>query len=130
MKEFEKGDTVYWGTLKGEVTEQRNNNTYSSTIVKFNREGNVSFTKDGRYLKNTPVVLSHFPYEMKMKKVEQVIAKDTPVWFRDDENEFWGYGYYSHFKNGKHYIFEQSKKSTESISFNFLKIVTTENPLK
>lgn len=130
MKEFKKGDTVYYGTLKGEVTEQLNDTSNSSMTVYFEKYGYTILTKDGRYFKDTPVVLSHFPYELQMKKVELVIEKDTVVWFRDNENQSWRVGYYSHYEDDEHYVFSFSKKSTESKVYDTWKIVTTENPLK
>jgi hypothetical protein len=71
--EFEVGDTVYWGRRKGHVLEQNNNSSVSSTWVCFEKndkfqEKNISFTKDGRYYYGFPIVLSHFPYELKIKK--------------------------------------------------------------
>ena len=60
---------------------------------------------------------------------EQSIEKDTLVWFKDCEDAFWKVGYYSHFENGKHYIFNSSKKSTEINDTTYWEIVTTENPL-
>lgn len=131
MAEFKVGDIVYWGTLKGEVVTQNNNDSDSSIRVKLDSIFfPFHFYKDGRFFKNTPVVLSHFPYEMEMKKVEQVIQKDTPVWFRNSEKCTWYYGYYSHFKDGEHYVFCCSKNSKETQSFSRVNILTTENPLK
>ena len=60
---------------------------------------------------------------------EQPIEKDTIVWFRDSEDENWMVGYYSHFENGQHVCFINSKKSTETDRIISWKIVTTENPL-
>lgn len=60
---------------------------------------------------------------------EQPIETDTIVWFRDYEDELWRFGYYSHFGNGQHFIFDSSKKSTEINEFTQWNIVTTENPL-
>lgn len=60
---------------------------------------------------------------------EQPIEKDTLVWFRDSESSSWFVGYYSHFKDGIHYCFDYSKKSTETNSYIPWNIVTTENPL-
>jgi hypothetical protein len=127
--EFKKGDTVYYGTLKGLVFEQKNNNTYTSMNVKIEKIGGLFFTKDGRLCEDTPVVLSHFPYELEMKRVEEVIEKDTIVWYRDYEIGDWMNGYYSHFEDGKHYVFNSSLKSTETKGINSWNIVTTKNPL-
>jgi hypothetical protein len=60
---------------------------------------------------------------------EQPIEKDTLVWFRDNEQESWRVGYYSHFKDGNHWCFCASKKSTEKSDMAHWHIVTTENPL-
>jgi hypothetical protein len=128
-KEFKKGDTVYYGTLKGEVTEQNNDVSDVSTYVNFENNESNYFTKDGREYEYTPVVLSHFPYELEMKRVEEVIEKDTVVWFKDCKDEYWRCGYYSHFENGKHYVFNFSQKSTETNDFMDWNIVTTQNPL-
>ena len=86
-KKFKVGDVVYWGEKKGVVKEQFNNISESSTFVCFEETGeftnfvcfeetgeftkrNISFTKDGRFLFGSPIVLSHFPYELKMKKIK------------------------------------------------------------
>ena len=128
-KEFKKGDTVYYGTLKGEVAEQYNDVGNLSTYVDFENKKSNYFTKDGREYKYTPVVLSYFPYELEMKRVEEVIKKDTIVWYRDDKDESWINGYYSHFENGRHYVFYSSQKSTETNGFMNWNVVTTQNPL-
>ena len=128
-KEFKKGDTVYYGTLKGEVTEQYNDGSYFSIYVNFENNNGHFFTKDGREYEYTPVVLSNFPYELEMKRVEEVIEKDTVVWYKDYKDEYWSCGYYSHFDNGKHYVFTFSRKSTETNYYMFWNIVTTQNPL-
>jgi hypothetical protein len=60
---------------------------------------------------------------------EQEIEKDTLVWCRNGEDFYWAVGYYSHFEDGKHYIFDGSKKSTETNGTTHWNIVTTENPL-
>jgi hypothetical protein len=60
---------------------------------------------------------------------EQVIEKDTLVWFRDDEDMCWSVGYYSHLENESHRCFIESKKSTETDLTHTWHIVTTENPL-
>jgi hypothetical protein len=63
---------------------------------------------------------------------EQVIEKDTLVWFRDYDDQNWQIGYYSHFDNvsKKHHSFKGSKKSTEIRESWSWEILTTENPLK
>ncbi len=74
-KEFKVGDVVYWGKREGLVTEVFKEKDEASLYVSFEETGefrrwNISFTKDGRFLLGTPVVLSHFPYELKMKKIK------------------------------------------------------------
>jgi hypothetical protein len=74
-KKFKVGDVVYWGERKGIVTEQNNDNSESSIYVCFEENGKFEeqtfcFTKDGRYYFGLPIVLSHFPYKLKMKKIK------------------------------------------------------------
>ena len=71
--EFKKGDTVYCGTQKGEVIKQDNKESSDSMFVRFENDIYFSFTNDGRYFHKTPIVLSHFPYELEMKRIEEVI---------------------------------------------------------
>lgn len=84
-----------------------------------------SYTIDGKLhiSDKHPSAFLEYPFK------ELSIEKDTLVWFRDSENEAWKFGYYSHFKNGQHFCFLESKKSTETGRFTSYKIVTTENPL-
>jgi hypothetical protein len=63
------------GERKGIVTEQHNDKDEASTFVCFEETGefkrwDISFTKDGRFLCGTPIVLSHTPYKLKMKKIK------------------------------------------------------------
>ena len=127
--EFKKGDTVYYGTLKGEVVKQCKIDTPITILVHFKNVGNLMLLEDGRFYQETPIILSHFPYKLEMKRVEEVIAKDTIVWYRDFETQNWMNGYYSHFKDGKHYIFTGSLKSTEAENTCSWNIATTKNPL-
>jgi hypothetical protein len=74
-KKFKVGDVVYWGEREGIVTEVFKEKDEASLYVSFEETGefrrwNISFTKDGRFLLGTPIVLSHFPYELKMKKIK------------------------------------------------------------
>lgn len=48
----------------------------------------------------------------------------------DGEHSSWFVGYYSHFKDGNHFCFIHSKKSTETNDSVPWEIVTTENPLR
>lgn len=84
-----------------------------------------SYTIDGKvyFDDKHPSAFLEYPFK------EQPIEKDTLVWFRDNENENWMVGYYSHFKDGNHFCFLESKKSTETNKAIYWKIVTTENPL-
>lgn len=128
--EFKKGDAVYWGTLEGNVIETSSVNGDRPLYVIFKNLAGFYFTSDGRINVNTPIALSHFPYEVEMKKVEPIIEKDTPVWHRDSQYEYWRYGYYSHFEKEKHFVYNHSKKSSETTESSVWDIVTTENPLK
>jgi hypothetical protein len=84
-----------------------------------------NYTIDGKF--NTydkhPSAFLECPFGVKL------IEKDTFVWFRDIEESSWKVGYYSHFKNDRHYCFVGSKKSTETTEYTRWNIVTTENPL-
>lgn len=74
-KKFKFGDVVYWGEREGVVTEVHNETDEASLYVSFKenvefRGWELSFTKDGRFLNGCPVVLSRFPYELKIKKIK------------------------------------------------------------
>lgn len=74
-KKFKVGDVVYWGKREGLVTEVYKGKDEASLYVSFEETGefgkwHISFTKDGRFLIGTPIVLSHEPYELKMKKIK------------------------------------------------------------
>jgi hypothetical protein len=84
-----------------------------------------SYTIDGKILKHHKYPTAFLEYPFK----EQPIEKDTPVWFRDSKGESWSVGYYSHFEDGQHFVFDYSKKSTATDEVSYWKIVTTENPL-
>jgi hypothetical protein len=68
--QFEEGDVVYFAGLEGIVTKQYNDDSNTSTFVRFNKYYTLGFTKDGRILFGTPIVISHFPYKLKMKKIK------------------------------------------------------------
>jgi hypothetical protein len=70
-KKFKQGDIVYLGILMGKVIEQKNDNSTVSLTVKFDNGKMLSFIKDGRYYEEMPILLSHFPYELKMKKIKK-----------------------------------------------------------
>jgi hypothetical protein len=86
------------------------------------------YTIDGKRWKGDKYPSAFLECPFKEQPIEK-IEKDTLIWFRDRSHDFWKYGYYSHFENGKHYIFNDSKKSTETSSVQAWYIVTTENPL-
>jgi hypothetical protein len=67
---FEIGDVVYLAGLEGIVKKQFNDDSNTSLFVRFNEYNTLSFRKDGRILFGTPIVLSHFPYKLKMKKIK------------------------------------------------------------
>lgn len=74
-KKFKVGDVVYWGKREGLVTEVRKEKDETSLCVSLEETGesrrwNICFTKDGRFINGTPIVLSHEPYELKMKKIK------------------------------------------------------------
>ena len=84
-----------------------------------------SYTIDGKILKHHKYPSAFLEYPFK----EQPIEKDTLVYYRDDEEESWKVGYYAYFKNRKHFIFDDSKKSIATTATHSWNIVTTENPL-
>lgn len=69
-KQFEVGDVVYLGNLKGNVANQYNDESDCSLIIDFENGEDLALTKDGRFYQNTPIVISHFPYKLKMKKIK------------------------------------------------------------
>ena len=87
--------------------------------------GEEYYRIDGKLDENHkyPSAFTEYPFK------EQVIEKDTPVWFRDHRDENWMVGYYSHLEEGIHHCFDYSRKSTETDAISEWKIVTTENPL-
>lgn len=122
MKKFKKGDTVYFGTVKGEVTSK----LQDVIKVYFISEGIIYFTEDGRLSPTSQVILTDHPVEFILKPVEVGFKKGTMVWFKDLDDCFWKFGYYSHFENRRHYVFN---KSTETEDYNSWEIVTDKNPL-
>lgn len=67
-KKFKVGDTVYLGSLQGQVVLF--NKQYEEIKVNFGSLPLEPFTDEGRIFNNAPIVLSHFPYELKMKKIK------------------------------------------------------------
>lgn len=82
------------------------------------------YTFEGKASKRDKYPSAFLEYPFK----EQEIEKDTLVWFRDNKYESWKVGYYSRFKDGQHWCFMDSKKSTETKSSATWNVVTTENP--
>jgi hypothetical protein len=83
------------------------------------------YTIDGKRARDDKYPSAFLEYPFK----EQPIEKDTLVYYRDDEEESWKFGYYAYFKNRKHFVFDDSKKSIETTATHSWNIVTTENPL-
>jgi hypothetical protein len=70
-KKFKVGDVVYYGKLEGIVEERTKYSSFYTIYVIFKISGDeIEFTEDGRYSPKLPIVLSHFPYELKMKKIK------------------------------------------------------------
>lgn len=125
---FKKGDIVYWQELKGEVMNTDNSEPYTIKVKFLSDYGNY-FTNDGRIHKEIPPVLSHTPYTLNGFSQNSVIEKDTIVWVRGNSLRNWQQRFYSHFKDGSHYCFEDqetSKETTKTTSWYYLE---TENPL-
>jgi hypothetical protein len=57
------------------------------------------------------------------------IPKDTLVWVKNDKS-WWFQMYYSHFSEGKHYCFDNQKKSNETKNTRFWEIVTDKKPFE
>ena len=75
-KKFKVGDVVYWGEREGVVIDKYKEKDEASLHVSFKENGEfrsweLSFTEDGRFIHDTPITLSHFPYELKMKKIKK-----------------------------------------------------------
>jgi hypothetical protein len=86
---------------------------------------NMCYTYDGKKYDTDKYPSAFLEYPFK----DQPIEKDTLVWCRNGEDFYWAVGYYSHFEDGKHFVFSASKKSTETNSTTNWNIVTTENTL-
>lgn len=63
-----------------------------------------------------------------MKPIQ--IPKDTLVWVKNCENNVWQQRFYSHFLDGRHYCFDNQKKSNETKETSGWNIVTTKNPFE
>jgi DNA helicase HerA-like ATPase len=123
LRKIRIGDKI-WTIEAGweEVTDIEAGHPYQIETEKGN------YTINGKVNIHDKYPSAFLEYPFKAEPIEK-IEKDTLVWFRDKPNDFWKYGYYSHFENGKHYIFNDSKKSTETSTIQAWYIVTTENPL-
>jgi hypothetical protein len=121
LRKIRIGDKI-WTIEAGweEVTDIEAGQPYQIETEK----GNYTINGKANIYDKYPSAFLEYPFK------EQPIEKDTLVWFKDCEDAFWKVGYYSHFdRNGKHYIFNSSKKSTEMNDTTYWGIVTTENPL-
>lgn len=67
-KKFKLGDIVYFANLRGKVIRQNNDDSDVSLLIEFDNH-NFLFTKDGRFYPEMPILISHFPYELKKKKI-------------------------------------------------------------
>jgi co-chaperonin GroES (HSP10) len=71
-KKFKVGDVVYYGKVEGIVEERTKYSSFYTIYVIFKISGDeIEFTEDGRYSPKLPIVLSHFPYKLKMKKIKK-----------------------------------------------------------
>lgn len=122
LSKVKVGDKI-WTIQEGWIKVKQINQGYAFPIVS---EGSYSYRQDGKRTDNDkyPSAFLECPFK------EERIEKDTFVWFRDSEDSSWLVGYYSHFKDGKHFCFYHSKKSTETNDSVPWEIVTTENPLR
>jgi hypothetical protein len=120
LRKIRIGDKI-WTIEAGweEVTDIEAGQPYQIETEK----GNYTINGKANIYDKYPSAFLEYPFK------EQPIEKDTLVWFKDCEDAFWKVGYYSHFENDKHYIFNSSKKSTEMNDTTYWGIVTTENPL-
>lgn len=125
---FKKGDIVYWQQLQGKVTDIYSYDPFP-IIVKFTNSLVDDFTNDGRIFEDAPPVLSYTPYTLNGFTQNSVIEKDTLVWVRYSENNFWEQRFYSHFKDGKHYCFSDQETSKETNLTTYWDYLETENPL-
>ena len=65
-KKFKVGDIVYLGRVEGEVMYKDNNLHFLQVL--FQNGLQEKFTFKGEVFPYSPIVLSRFPYELKMKK--------------------------------------------------------------
>ena len=106
MKEqiFKKGDTVYWGQLKGEVTEY-NDVDYPLKVI-FKNGRNDFFTFDGRYDEEYPKVISFTPYTLEGFSQERPceLEDGDPVWVRNGDYDGWFAAVFKGYDKGLYFI--------------------------
>lgn len=123
---FKKGQTVYWGELKGEVVDIE----LGCLPLKIIFKGmHYYFTLTGRPGEGLPPVLSLTPYTLNGFSQEPQIEKDTLVYVRDHDDKKWEMRFYSHVDNGIHFCFSHQLKSSDTKKSINWKFVETENPL-
>lgn len=134
-------DTVYFylnGKVhQGEVTSIfEDNRLYPIHVYSYIDKICYFFTTDGYFMpRNLDIErLSFTPFEVKLEgatyeRLEPEIPKDTLVWVRIDNNE-WFARYYSHKKNGIYHCFVQQLKSTQTQETMAWKQISLECPLK
>jgi hypothetical protein len=61
---------------------------------------------------------------------KKVIPKDTLVWCKKNESHLWTQRFYSHFENGKHFCYNDQKKSNQTTDKTSWNIVTDKNPFE
>jgi hypothetical protein len=126
LSKVKVGDKIW--TIQGGWVEVTSTSIKIPVGYPIETEGKYTYTIDGKGNSKYKYPSAFLEYPFKEQPIEK-FEKDTLVWFRDRSHDFWKYGYYSHFENGKHYIFNDSKKSTETSTIQAWYIVTTENPL-
>jgi hypothetical protein len=112
-KEFKEGDLVYFGVFKGEVTRKWFDKDGSTRAVEVEFENSSgSFDKDGRIIENAPILISDFPYGIKM-------ISTAPINFNEGDNVYFGLmkGVVL-FKNGIDEVYPMNVKF-ETIDFDF-----------
>lgn len=86
---FKKGMTVYWGELKGEVSQIYQHGDFPINV--YFSELNIyhDFTTDGRLYLSHPILLSLTPYTLNGFSQEPQIEKDSLVYYRDNKEQNW-----------------------------------------
>lgn len=123
---FKVGDEVYYhnnnsGLIKGKVTNIIGSweNISHPIVVNFENGRQGNFDEIGRIYGESIPTLSFAPYdfvnggftqEMPLPKIEV----DTLVYVKFHAYDNWCMRFFSHFKNGKMYVFRDQLKSTET----------------